>query len=1153
MPSDASLLGLFSQQVRTNPQKSAYQLWNGIEAFDAQGNSKPQNAWTYGALSQHVETIASALHSSFGSSELLGQRILLAYAEGLEIIAALLACWRVGAIAVPVKPVQRHQGYERYRFIVQDAQATCVLTTQHLLEKVRESVGHDDAAIPCLATDTLAHGDKNASSPSVTNWEMPCPIALLQYTSGSTGLPKGVVLRHDNLLRNLELIHQSFGHSSESRGVIWLPPHHDMGLIGGLLQPLYGGFPVLLMSPETFLRRPRTWLEAISAFRATTSGGPDFAYQYCLERIPPEKRDFDLSTWELAFTGAEPVRSQTLDHFAAGFADCGFKKEAFYPCYGLAEATLIVAGGERNALPRQQIFQRQALKQGSAITISETEADNKVSLVGCGTFVERGLIVDPEKREECPTGTVGEIWVKGDCVADGYWQKTEKANSVFAAYLADGRGPFLRTGDLGFLQDDELFITGRLKDLIIIRGQNWFPQDIEQTVQGAHHQLMANRAAAFGVEIHGQERLVVFQELKREALRAGEHESIVAAIKPAISKWHGVPVAAIWLLKPGQLPITTSGKVRRSACRELFQERALTPVHQWAHEFVPVVSGEHRKSESLQPVDRDDVEKVQGLIHWLRDYAATALNSRLMDERRSIPPSVVLDFGNQGLLGMQVPTTSGGLGLSHQGMLQILEQLGGVDPTLGLFVGLNNVLGIQPILSYGQPGLQADYLERLANGRELAAFALTEPGSGSHPFSLRSEARPTVAGWRLSGEKIWSGSAAWAGITNVFVQEYDSAGNPLGISAFAVPRGTVGLRQGPESLTMGMRAMVQNTIYLENAKVSDAYRLGAPGQGIAIAKDALMYGRLAIAGACIGGMKRCAQLMLRYSAQRRVSTGVLLDNPVTLTRLGRLTHAIASVECLVQLIVQRLDQGLAIPEELFAACKVLAPEFYWQAADDLVQLLGGRGYIEPNFAPQILRDSRILRIFEGPTETLAMYLGSRVLFQPNELQGFFSGLGLESLGQTLFDASQRILNQYQSPRAPFQSGVEGQRHASYVVGNITAWVLLLAAIEKATLLKSDGTATWVSENVQQLITNALKGEPHLGMASSATEITQEIERYQLSIGDVEQTLPGEEKATDIYLRSQTQQTRQTQVPVQSQGGQVESQPAIVSKPSGSTR
>ncbi|MEO0935837.1 MAG: acyl-CoA dehydrogenase family protein, partial [Cyanobacteria bacterium J06641_2] len=388
----------------------------------------------------------------------------------------------------------------------------------------------------------------------------------------------------------------------------------------------------------------------------------------------------------------------------------------------------------------------------------------------------------------------------------------------------------------------------------------------------------------------------------------------------------------------------------------------------------------------------------------------------LQNPRRSIPPHIVLDFGNRGLLGMQVPREYGGLGLNNYDTMRVLQQLGAIDPTLSLFVGLNNILGIRPILRYGSRALKDELLPILATGRELAAFAITEPAAGSNPQGMTSQAIPDGDEWRLNGTKIWSGSAAWAGVTNVFVRHQNPDGSWQGISGFAVRKGT-GLRQGKEALTMGMRGMVQNTVYLNDVSVSAEQMLGQPGAGMQVAQDAMMYGRLAIAAASVGGMKRCTQLMLRYSSRRSVSTGKLLENPFVLKRLSEITAAITATENLVSQVAQRLDAGETIPPEIYTACKTAAPEFYWQAADSLVQVLGGRGYIETNIAPQILRDARILRIFEGPTETLNMFLGSRAIHESGSLISFISeSLQAPEIAEKLQTAASQIYEKT-SPRA----------------------------------------------------------------------------------------------------------------------------------------
>ena len=349
-------------------------------------------------------------------------------------------------------------------------------------------------------------------------------------------------------------------------------------------------------------------------------------------------------------------------------------------------------------------------------------------------------------------------------------------------------------------------------------------------------------------------------------------------------------------------------------------------------------------------------------------------------------------------------------GLNNVDTLRVIEQLGAIDQTLTLFVGNHNVLGVGPIMKYGSQAQKEQLLPKLATGREIAAYGLTEPGAGSNPRAISTKAIPNGNdGWLLEGSKIWSGSAAWSSIINVFAQQLDSNGKAIGISCFVVPQITKGLQQGSEALTMGMRGMVQNSIFLEGVSVREQQLLGEAGAGMKVAQDAMMYGRLGLAAGCIGGMKRCAQLMLRYSQGRSVSTGCLLDNPVTLVRLSNLNAAITAVESLVFTIAQLLDRGYSIPEELYTACKTSAPEFFWQAADDLVQLLGGRGYIETNIAPQILRDARVFRIFEGPTETLNMFLGSRVIQKGEELYKFLSEtLAVPEVAQLLNNAQQKI-------------------------------------------------------------------------------------------------------------------------------------------------
>jgi acyl-CoA synthetase (AMP-forming)/AMP-acid ligase II len=382
------------------------------------------------------------------------------------------------------------------------------------------------------------------------------------------------MLTHGNLLHNSALIQQGFESTPETRGLIWLPLYHDLGLIGGLVEPLYCGCMTILMSPVTVLQRPFRWLQAISRTRATCSGGPNFIYDLCVRKVTPEQcATLDLSSWDLAFICAEPVRSDTLERFAATFSSCGFRKEAFYPCYGLAETTLIASGGSKAAPPVIFTVQSAALERNRVVAALR-EDDGVRTLVGCGQTLgdQKIVIANPNTLTTCLPNEVGEIWISGLSVAQGYWNRPEDTEHTLRAYLADtGDGPFLRTGDLGFLKDGELFIAGRLKDLIIIDGRNHYPQDIELTVEESHPAVRPSCCVAFSVDIAGQERLVILAEMQRRYQQRRDQaldvEAIVQSVRRAVAEYHELRVYAVLLLKPGSIPKTSSGKIQRHVCR----------------------------------------------------------------------------------------------------------------------------------------------------------------------------------------------------------------------------------------------------------------------------------------------------------------------------------------------------------------------------------------------------------------------------------------------------------------------------------------------------------------------------------------------------------------------------------------------------------
>jgi natural product biosynthesis luciferase-like monooxygenase protein len=562
----STLVDLLCRRAIEQPDRLAY-------IFLADGENE-ETRLTYGELDRKAR-LGAALLQSMGAT---GERVLLLYPPGLDYIAAFFGCLYAGAVAVPVYPPRRNKTISRIASIITDAHPAIALTTSRILSRIAPLF----AAVSDLNSMRWQCFEGEADG-AQSDWREPGitgdKLAFLQYTSGSTGAPKGVMLSHRNLLHNSALLAHSFEYTSESHCVSWLPLYHDMGLIGGVLQPLYGGYPCTLMSPASFLQRPVRWLEAISRCQATISGGPNFAYELCVRKIGFEHLpSLDLSSWNTAFNGAEPIRADTLNRFAELFGPCGFHREAFFSCYGLAEATLIVSGSKKSDSPIIKYFRSEELERHQGI---ESTAEDGRPLVGCGRSLldTQVIIVNPETLTKLPPEQVGEVWVSGGSVAEGYWNRPAETDQTFRAFTSDTlEGPFLRTGDLGLLQNGELFITGRLKDLIIIRGLNHYPQDIEQTAERSHPALRPGSAAAFSVEVNGEDRLVVVQEID---CHQADSDAVIDRIRRSVSEEHELQPVAVVLVRTGGLPQTSSGKIQRQACRAAFLDGTLECVAEW--------------------------------------------------------------------------------------------------------------------------------------------------------------------------------------------------------------------------------------------------------------------------------------------------------------------------------------------------------------------------------------------------------------------------------------------------------------------------------------------------------------------------------------------------------------------------------------------
>lgn len=606
-----TVAGLLRHHLEHRPDALAYRFLTGTDTGRADAGSTEEaekaeegTSWNYRELDLRTRAVAALLQRE----GLTGKPVLLLHPPGLDYIAGFLGCLYAGAVAVPAYPPDTRrfgQTMPRLAAIARDSGATHALTTEALSRfaatKRREMDSLGLAGLRWLALSEL--GTDGADT-----WHEPVvgsdATAFLQYTSGSTSSPKGVMVSNGNLLHNLRSIHRRLEHDAGSGMVSWLPPYHDMGLIGGILTPLYGGFPAHLMSAMSFVRQPLLWLETLSRTRASTSVAPNFGFEHCVRRITDEQRDgLDLSHWRLALNGAEPVRADTLDQFTERFAACGFERRALLPCYGLAEATLMVTGVGAHEPPPVGAFASAALGAGVAEPVPDAavpdtavpdaavpdaatpeaagaRSGRAVRLVGCGPAVD-GVdvaVVDPDTRRRIDSeGHIGEIWIAGGSVAHGYWGRPEASEATFRARIeGEGPTPFLRTGDLGFLKGGHLHVVGRIKDVVIVQGRNHYPQDVELTVERADEAVRAGSGAAFSIEVAGAEELVVVHEV--ESRRLDGAPALLAKLRAAIAEEHDVTPHAVVLLKRSTVHRTTSGKIQRQACKRDFLGLGLTVV-----------------------------------------------------------------------------------------------------------------------------------------------------------------------------------------------------------------------------------------------------------------------------------------------------------------------------------------------------------------------------------------------------------------------------------------------------------------------------------------------------------------------------------------------------------------------------------------------
>lgn len=574
-PEPVTLVELLRNRAILTPEGHAYTFLT-----DGRKASAPL---TYGELDRQARAIAALLQRH----QAKGERALLLYPQSLEVVAAFAGCLYAGVIAIPVPPPESgrlKRTLPRLRAIVRDAEATLALTTAGILaliENVKDEFPEFDT-IRWIETEKV---DLSLAE----QWVDPAidehQLAYLQYTSGSTATPKGVMLSHFNLMHHSRYLQKACGYDSHSVTTTWMPYFHDYGLVEGITVPLYNGTPCYLMSPFAFIKRPMQWLKNITEYRVTHSQAPNFAYDLCVRRTKPKDlEELDLSHWQAAGNAAEPINARVMAEFVETFSPVGFQWESFAPAYGLAEYTLLVSTNPKGTMPRIAFVEAAALERDKIVDADPDRETGVRVIVGCGQRVceTQIAIVHPDTLKRVQPDEVGEIWVSDPSVAQGYWQRPEESDRTFRAYTQDSQeGPFLRTGDLGFLKDGELYITGRIKDLIIIRGTNHYPQDIEWSVQSLHESLRPDYGAAFSIEDQGDEQLVVIQEIER---RSGEldTEKIMGDIRQEIAEQHEIMVHAIVLAKSGTVLKTASGKIQRRAIRQHFVEGTMDFYDVWS-------------------------------------------------------------------------------------------------------------------------------------------------------------------------------------------------------------------------------------------------------------------------------------------------------------------------------------------------------------------------------------------------------------------------------------------------------------------------------------------------------------------------------------------------------------------------------------------
>ncbi|MFC4147270.1 AMP-binding protein [Micromonospora mangrovi] len=959
-----------------------------------------------GERRDHRELDAAALRTAYLLDDLAGpdRLALLLFPAGFDFLQSFVACLYAGVTAVPAPLPGNDAGARRVAAIVRDCGLDLVLTTAQRQADVTRQLR--EAGLP--ATVRVVAADQPGAAPRPLPPPSDDAVALLQYTSGSTSDPKGVMVTQGNLGHNLAEIHAQLGLGPDTVGALWLPHFHDMGLIS-LLGCWYAGGDGVFMDPMTFLRRPVRWLQAISRWRATMTVAPDFAYELCARAVSSaQAADLDLSSLRVALTGAEPVRARTLAAFGERFAPAGFRPEAFSPCYGLAENTLLVTAVDAGTAPTVRWAEPRAWERAE---FRPTTAGQGIALVGCGTPVTQQVrVVDPTSREPVPAGRTGEIWVRGASVAAGYRDRPTATAETFGARTRDGDGPWLRTGDLGTLIEGELHVTGRLTDMLVVRGRNLCPQDIEHAARDLHPALAGGFGVAFGVTVD-REYVVLVQEVRRALLDAADPAEVADTVRTRLARDFDMPPPAVVLVNRGAVRRTTSGKVQRRLMRELFLSGSLRPLHatlppalrdpaaaprpdsathptagppapttRWTRppcRGVDVPTGlgtEPRTGPDVgQPGTGRAVERLEAHLGDPTDPTVTFSHARCADHDRAerFPADICRQLDEWGLPRWYVPRRLGGALDDHTEAVALIRAVARRDLTVAVAHGKTYLGGVAAWITPPTPRIGR--LARQVLDASPVSLALTEPDRGSDLLAGELRAEPVPQGHRLTGTK-WLVNNATRGRLLTVLARSRAEGGPRGFDLFLVDKDELSpdrYAHLPKVRTYGIRGADISGIHLTGAVVPPDARLGPAGSGLETLLKALQLTRTMCAALSLGGGEHALGLAVDFAGQRFPQGRPLLGLPAARAVLADAYADLLLAEALTLTAARAVH---VLPDELSvlsAVVKYLLPTRTDATIGALGRFLGARSLLDGVFADgrfqKLQRDHRIVGIFDGNT------------------------------------------------------------------------------------------------------------------------------------------------------------------------------------------